>query len=439
MHSIIIKFSALMLLSLSFGCDVETNQCETQGDCFSNETCVKNECLTPTQIKEKDNNGVVIDNNGVDNNGVENNGIVISCDENGTLNVGEECENGMALTETCESLGYDSGTLKCTDCQFDTGSCTTEPSTCGDGDIDGLEACDGSEFAGKTCETQVGVGSTGTLSCSDNCVVNTANCTTVFTTISASSSFTCASNSQGRISCWGRDPDAGALQPLVGKYVQVSTGGDFSCGLKRGGEVVCWGSSFGSNTEPPTEKFEKGLSSSQVGSCVLRPDKTVACWGSSHFGKDFELDGKFSQVSSGGTHSCGVTVDGLIRCWKGSTENTTVPEADDNSTFIQVDAGYNKSCAVMSNNNIVCWERETGARIETPPGEYTQISMLFSHVCALGTDQKVTCWGTSNMEGENEPQADKFTEVSAGRYHSCGIKLNGEIKCWGRETLIEIP
>ena len=37
----------------------------------------------------------------------------------------EECEAGVTLADTCESLGFSSGTLDCDDpsCQYDTSAC----------------------------------------------------------------------------------------------------------------------------------------------------------------------------------------------------------------------------------------------------------------------------------------------------------------------------
>src|SRR5688572_31204334 len=48
------------------------------------------------------------------------------------------------------SLGNDGGTLTCADCQFDTSGCYD----CGDGVINGAEACDGASLGGETCVTR---------------------------------------------------------------------------------------------------------------------------------------------------------------------------------------------------------------------------------------------------------------------------------------------
>jgi hypothetical protein len=56
---------------------------------------------------------------------------------------------------------------------------TSQPATgtCGNGTIDGTEACDGTNFGGKTCATvTVGARPNGNLTC-NSCVISDATCT----------------------------------------------------------------------------------------------------------------------------------------------------------------------------------------------------------------------------------------------------------------------
>lgn len=85
----------------------------------------------------------------------------------------EECDMSDLKNQTCESLGYMSGTLSCSlDCTFDVSQCEA----CGNNRIDGEEVCDGTNMAGQTCE-DLGF-SGGELNCNNSCDgVNTAGCT----------------------------------------------------------------------------------------------------------------------------------------------------------------------------------------------------------------------------------------------------------------------
>ena len=71
---------------------------------------------------------------------------------NGVRNGHEICDAGDLGGKTCESLGYDSGTLGCNaSCDgFDESGCTT---VCGNGERAGREICDGADLAGQTCQS----------------------------------------------------------------------------------------------------------------------------------------------------------------------------------------------------------------------------------------------------------------------------------------------
>jgi hypothetical protein len=85
------------------------------------------------------------------------------------VDVTEDCDGDVGAA-TCESLGYEAGTLACgADCLYDLGDC----SLCGDGIQAGPEDCDGIDFGGETCVTQ-GFGG-GNLGCA------LATCTFVYT------------------------------------------------------------------------------------------------------------------------------------------------------------------------------------------------------------------------------------------------------------------
>ena len=92
---------------------------------------------------------------------------------NGVINAGEQCDSANVGTASCESLGYDSGTLAClSSCQFDTSGCRY--ATCGDGHKDAGEDCDGADFGTATCQSLGFV--SGMLQCTQNCGYNTSAC-----------------------------------------------------------------------------------------------------------------------------------------------------------------------------------------------------------------------------------------------------------------------
>ncbi len=86
---------------------------------------------------------------------------------NGEIEPGEDCEQGDLGGQDCVSIGFDRGTLFCNlDCSFDTALC--ESDTCGNGMIDGEDLCDGTDVGAATCETE-GFQPGGTLTCNETC------------------------------------------------------------------------------------------------------------------------------------------------------------------------------------------------------------------------------------------------------------------------------
>ena len=131
---------------------------------------------------------------------------------NNVIEPGEFCDGTDLAGRDCESLGYSGGTLACSgDCSaYDISGCTVD--TCGNGVIDEGELCDGPELQGQTCESIGFAG--GQLGCNPNCLsFNTDGCTEA----------TCGNNvAEGSEVCDGADlngqtcasqgfPDGGTL------------------------------------------------------------------------------------------------------------------------------------------------------------------------------------------------------------------------------------
>ena len=88
----------------------------------------------------------------------------------GDVTGAETCDGAPA--ETCVDLGYDSGDTTCDDCTVDESACAFE--TCGNGLLDVGEFCEGSTLGGASCES-LGFDA-GTLACADNCGFDSTAC-----------------------------------------------------------------------------------------------------------------------------------------------------------------------------------------------------------------------------------------------------------------------
>ncbi|MEE8409459.1 MAG: hypothetical protein V3T05_07635, partial [Myxococcota bacterium] len=95
---------------------------------------------------------------------------------NGSRGGDEACDGNDLAGESCTSAGYDSGTLACNaDCTFDLSACVGAGPTCGNEAAEGFEECDGTDLRNATCNT-VGFDG-GTLACNAGCAYDASGCT----------------------------------------------------------------------------------------------------------------------------------------------------------------------------------------------------------------------------------------------------------------------
>lgn len=143
---------------------------------------------------------------------------------NKIIDAGEDCEGSNLNGQTCQTQGYDGGTLSCDgDCFFNVNQCTRE--TCGNKKIDKpAEQCDNSTvdaipptdpLDGQTCQS-LGFAS-GLLACdSADCIFNTRGCLP----------FVCGNNiKEGKEQCDGFDL---GKPPATCESLGLGTG-DLSC------------------------------------------------------------------------------------------------------------------------------------------------------------------------------------------------------------------
>lgn len=93
----------------------------------------------------------------------------------GEVGLAEVCDGSEFGGTSCASLGFGGGALSCSaDCQtIDDGGCQALPS-CGDGILNGGELCDGLQLGGATCQSQ-GF-DLGTIACTGSCTLDVTAC-----------------------------------------------------------------------------------------------------------------------------------------------------------------------------------------------------------------------------------------------------------------------
>ena len=126
----------------------------------------------------------------------------------------------------------------------------------------------------------------------------------------------CAVHSDGRVSCWGRQPSGGAIvrpqaRPDVSNAIDIAIGERHTCVLHADRSVSCWGENAwgqlgnGTLVDSATAIPVPGLtniieiSAGQHHTCVRRTDEAILCWGSNGHG----------QIGQPATRRCRPAVD----------------------------------------------------------------------------------------------------------------------------------
>jgi hypothetical protein len=94
-----------------------------------------------------------------------------------------------------------------------------------------------------------------------------------------------------------------------------------------------------------------------------------------------------------------------------------------------VSAGNAHTCALGTDERIVCWGARKWGKFP-PSGEFVQLASGGEHTCAVRKDGTVACIGQC-AHGECTPPPGLFVQVTAAGHTTCGLMINGSATCWG--------
>jgi len=310
-----------------------------------------------------------------------------------------------------------------------------------------------------------------------------------YTTVAAAmGGHQCALTGDGDAHCWGHNQNGelGAGYMGLGTYlgepgvrvvgghtfVQLVAGNNHTCGLTPQGAAYCWGSNsegqFGTGdtvsiAEPVAAA--SGLRFLQLGAgeyhtCGVTVDNDAYCWGRGVFGalgcghpvEDWHshlaptavVGGlKFSSVSGGVLHNCGLTLGGAAYCWglnanrqlgDGATESSSQPVAVAGGlTFTSVSAGGWHSCG-QTDGTVYCWGNASSTLLLEPTPvtglvQFASMDAGKTRTGGVGKDGYAYYW-MANRPLEALPLLGnfKFDMSSGGR---CGVTPLGAVYCWG--------
>ncbi|MDX2091278.1 MAG: hypothetical protein SFX73_25695 [Kofleriaceae bacterium] len=301
------------------------------------------------------------------------------------------------------------------------------------------------------------------------------------TKIAAGDGFACAVLDSGGVRCWGRNdggergtakgPDDAATPvdvPGVADAVDLVIGGDsgssgdIACAWTKSKDVWCWGGQAMTpdhKSEPHAIADLKGALSIALGggtAYAVKPDGTVWGWGSAAFnaladgsqGGDkplMQIAGVTgaTQVAAGQNHACALLGDGAVSCWGyvGKKQAPTAVSGVAGATALFAETQRDVTCAVTKEATL-CWgETQT----PEPKAELAGVTKIVgrNHLCALGGDGSVLCWGDNDDFGQlgrsgaaNKPTKveglpAKAIDIAVGQAFTCAALDTGAAACWG--------
>ncbi|HRX70565.1 MAG TPA: DUF4214 domain-containing protein [Candidatus Competibacteraceae bacterium] len=264
------------------------------------------------------------------------------------------------------------------------------------------------------------------------------NGTGTFTQVSAGDYHTCGVQTDGTVECWGNNR-SGQATPPAGTFTQVSTGWGHTCGVSTDGVVACWGDNEYGQATPPDGVNYQFLQVEVTGHGTVQSLTTgIAC--GTDCGEQYLPD---TEVILSALPAKGARFSRWEGACSESTSTCTVTMSDaqtvsavfvnpSTSTFTQVSAGGSHTCGVRTNDTVTCWGDNDYGQATPPDGTFTQVSAGSFHTCGVQTDGTVACWG-ANGDGQAMRPAGTFTQVSAGQNHTCGVQSDGFVVCWGSD------
>ena len=311
----------------------------------------------------------------------------------------------------------------------------------------------------------------------------------VATQVSAGYQHTCALDTSGGVSCWGRNSEGQlgdgtttdrttpvGVVGLASGVASVAAGTDFTCVVTTAGGAKCWGSNLGgklgvggdgSPTPVDVTGLTSGVAAIDTGdehACVLTTAGGVKCWGSNVYGElgngvigsgfgptPVDVVGLTSGViaiATGPEHSCAVTSAGAVKCWGRNYESqlgdggsetasgTPVDVVGLASGAVTIDAGSHEddidflyragTCALTSAGGLKCW----GAEFESTAADVQGLTSGVTAVSLGGEGGGLALLSTGAVERFNGPLASPYlAEVNGLRAGIAGVTVGVFHQC----------
>jgi alpha-tubulin suppressor-like RCC1 family protein len=216
-----------------------------------------------------------------------------------------------------------------------------------------------------------------------------------------------------------------AADPLSPGARAVAAGGFHVCALLGDGTVVCAGSNA-------TRQLGASRTTSDCRTTDHGDDEPRPCLRTP---REVETPLRFSAISAGASHNCGLTAEGSIACWGQDAYGELGSQEDEQRCTV---AGSTMPC-------------RASPRLIAGAPRFASVAAGNSHTCGVDREGRARCWGVSSDGQLGAPPEGpaclfdfacsramvvaespvRFASLAAGEHHTCGLTAGGAAYCWG--------
>jgi hypothetical protein len=256
--------------------------------------------------------------------------------------------------------------------------------------------------------------------------------------------FFCGLKTDGRINCWGSDPDGtffvgpyGVLPPAIAKapghLAQLAvtnsaspSNGEAFCGVDSSGQGTCWDG----NTTKDMGGGLKAIVLSDYGTCTLDLQGSVAC--SLGFVPMRFSGGPYTKILASEDNVATLDEAGVP-----SYLNDVFPAG----SYLDIATNDNDRVgAVRSDGTAVSIAFDDDPIVK--PGSFSHIALDYSgRACGLNGAGEVTCWISVPIQNPapfGVLPAGPFVQIVGAESSFCGLRATGTTSCWG-DYPIDVP